>query len=165
MSPEHRARVEALNRQLLQHDSATETLARWRGVACAEVSACRIGDDERAADAETRALLEVGDGDLVRHRRVELLVDGTILSEADNWYVPARLTPEMNRCLDESRTPFGAVVRPLGFRRRTLDAEILAGAPGPYIIRHRAVLVLADETPISLVVEGYTRALLDVAAG
>ncbi len=44
---------------------------------------------------------------------------GHVLSEADNWYVPARLTPQMNRALDTSDTPFGAAVKALDFHRAT----------------------------------------------
>src|SRR5262249_23135272 len=64
-----------------------------------------------------------------------------VLSEADNWYVPARLTPEMNRLLETTDTPFGVAVQSLHFQRHTLSAELLwqpfpadwgmkAGTPG-----------------------------------
>ena len=46
-----------------------------------------------------------------------------VLSEADNWYVPSRLTPEMNRLLDTTDAPFGRVVQAVHFRRRTLDRK------------------------------------------
>ena len=47
------------------------------------------------------------------------------MSEADNWYVPARLTPEMNAFLDTTDTPFGKAVRPLQPYRKTLEAKLL----------------------------------------
>jgi hypothetical protein len=56
---------------------------------------------------------------------VRLTCGDRVLSEADNWYVPARLTPEMNRVLDTTDTAFGRAVQPLNFRRRTLSAKLL----------------------------------------
>jgi hypothetical protein len=56
---------------------------------------------------------------------VRLICGGHVLSEADNWYVPARLTPEMNRVLEATDTAVGRVVQTLNFRRRTLSAKLL----------------------------------------
>ena len=103
-----------------------------------------------------------------------------MLSEADNWYVPARLTAEMNRQLDNSDAPFGKVVQELQFKRRTLSSKLLwlplpdgwemmpAGAGNgtaalviPHaLLEHRALLTLQDGTPISEVVETYTSDIL-----
>jgi len=97
-----------------------------------------------------------------------------VLSEADNWYVPARLTPEMNRALETTDTPFGKAVASLHFRRHTLSAELIwsplpkgwemgAAASGSgtlpipaHLLEHRAVLALPGGEPISEVVETYT---------
>ena len=73
-----------------------------------------------------RRLLQVGAAEPVRYRRVRLACGDQILSDADNWYVPARLTAEMNHTLDETDTPFGAVVKPLDFRRRTIRSAGVA---------------------------------------
>jgi hypothetical protein len=94
-----------------------------------------------------------------------------VLSVADNWYRPGRLTGEMNHALDTTDEPFGLVVRPLGFHRVRLEARILVpdkdsgkDAPLPLsIIRHEALLEQADGTPFSLVVETYRRQALDEA--
>jgi hypothetical protein len=56
---------------------------------------------------------------------VRLICGDHILSEADNWYVPARPSPEMNRVLDKTDTAFGRAVQTLNFRRRTLSAKLL----------------------------------------
>jgi hypothetical protein len=99
-----------------------------------------------------------------------------VLSEADNWYVPGRLTPEMNQLLDTTDSPFGVVVRALHFQRHTLSSTLLwlplpagwemnatsvrdmiADQPMPSkLLEHRAVLTLPDGTPFSEVVETYT---------
>jgi hypothetical protein len=102
-----------------------------------------------------------------------------VLSEADNWYVPGRLTPEMNKLLDTTDTPFGRAVQTLHFKRRTLSSKLLwhplpegwemnaasinaAVVPMPTtLLEHRAVLTLPDGTPFSEVVESYTANVLD----
>jgi hypothetical protein len=104
-----------------------------------------------------------------------------VLSEADNWYVPARLTTEMNRLLDTTETPFGRAVQRLAPYRRTLEVRMLwaplpegwerqprqaaAAASVPLAIpdalfEHRAVLYTRDHTPFSEVHEVYQRDLL-----
>ena len=82
-----------------------------------------------------------------------------MLSEADNWYRPDRLTPAMNIALDTTERPFGVVVRPLGFHRTTLSTTFLPEGSG-YVLRHRAVLSAASGAAFSVVVETYTREVL-----
>ncbi len=53
---------------------------------------------------------------------MRLSCGGRVLSEADNWYVLARLTPEMNRLLGQATIPFGVPCR-RGFPRELLGAE------------------------------------------
>ena len=111
------------------------------------------------ADAAVRALLKVDAAERVRRRHVRLTCGGHMLSEADNWYVPARLTPEMNRTLDSSDTPFGTVVRALNFHRQTVATAQPRG--GATVLQVKAVLLTPDQVPISLVVENYSGELLD----
>ena len=128
------ARVEALalletfNDELLTHDSATFTLERWcdvhRLASPARIVAERMLLD-KPLSPEQRAELRIGPAESVRYRRVRLRCGPVVLSEADNWYVPARLTAEMNRQLDNSDAPFGKVVQELHFQRRTLSSKLL----------------------------------------
>lgn len=180
------ALLQSLNADLLSHDSATLVLDRWCAghamAAPAVIFAERVHGEEVAPTAEQRALLGVGPDQPVRARHVRLMCGAHVLSEADNWYVPARLTAEMNQTLDTSDTAFGRVVGPLHFRRRTLSAELLwsplpqgweSGVPLPpappgqalaipaHVLRHTALLNLPDGTPFSLVVETYGGAVLD----
>jgi hypothetical protein len=85
-----------------------------------------------------------------------------VLSVAHNWYVPGRMTPEMNRMLDTTDTPFGRVAMPLHFTRRRLAERRgpLPGCPGDTILAHRAALYLPDGKPLSTLVECYTHANL-----
>jgi chorismate-pyruvate lyase len=163
-----RAELRALDTDLLAHDSATLVLDRWcerlRLADPAKVVADRVENADKPVPAEVRAQLKVEATMAIGYRRVRLRCGASILSEADNWYVPARLTAEMNRTLETSDTPFGRVVRPLDFHRRTLSHRrlhlpypILADSP---VLEHRTVLELADGTPISFVVESYRGRLL-----
>ncbi|MDO7840857.1 hypothetical protein [Sphingomonas immobilis] len=182
------AMLQALELALVTQDSATLVLDDW----CAKhhlappgskVIAERQPGAEKPAPADVRASLHVGADEPIRHRLVALRCGGHTLSIADNWYVPSRLTPEMNRQLDSSDISFGRIVRPLDFRRTTLSSQILwkplpddwdSTAPSPRdtraklaipprVIENRAVLVLPDGTPFSHVVENYTGEVLAVA--
>jgi hypothetical protein len=180
------ARVEALavlqtlNADLLSHDSATLTLERWcdvhRLASPPRIVALRVPDVDKPPTPEQRRELAITATDPVRYRRVKLMCGAHVLSEADNWYVPGRLTPEMNKLLDTTDSPFGVVVRALHFQRHTLSSTLLwlplpagwemnatgardAGADQPMpskLLEHRAVLTLPDGTPFSEVVETYT---------
>src|SRR5882672_12240977 len=129
------ARVEAvallqtLNVNLLSHDSATLTLERWcdvhRLASPARIVAVRDTDREKPVSPEQRRELAVTPAEPVRYRRVRLLCGTVVLSEADNWYVPSRLTVDMNKSLDSTDVPFGRVVQALHFRRQTLSATQL----------------------------------------
>jgi hypothetical protein len=185
------ALLETLNAELLSRDSATLTLERWceshRLADPPRIVAIRIPDVERPASPQQREELGVTSTETVRYRHVKLLCGAVVLSEADNWYVPGRLTPEMNRLLDTTDSPFGKVVQTLHFQRHTLASELLwhplpdgwemrpaASAKGaeslvipPKLLEHRAVLTLPDGTPFSEVLETYTDGVLafpDVAA-
>lgn len=98
-------------------------------------------------------------------RHVQLLCGTAVLSAAKNWYVPARLTPAMNTALETTDTPFGAVIRPLGFRRERLESRRgrAPECPPGTVLSHRAVLRLADHRAISFVSECYTGAVLQKA--
>jgi hypothetical protein len=177
------AALQSLNVELLTHDSATATLEAWcashRLAAKPVVVARRVTGQDKPATPEVRAALQAGPEEPVRYRRVDLACGDKVLSQADNWYLPNRLTPEMNRLLDGSDTPFGRAVAALDFRRRTLSATLLnpplppgwemhaPPPPGraplrlaPDLLQHRAVLTTPDGRPFSLVVETYRREVL-----
>lgn len=174
------ALLQTLNADLLSHDSATETLEHWCGAHRLASPPHIVADRVRATDKlptpEQRRELRVTPADAIRYRRVRLRCGTVVLSEADNWYVPGRLSPEMNRLLETTDMPFGKVVSELQFRRHTLSAALLwlplpanwemnpAAAGGqavrlqvpPRVLEHRALLTLPDGTPFSEVVETYT---------
>ena len=184
------ALLQSLNADLHSHPSATLTLERWCGAhhlaGEAKVVAERVQGVDKPLPEDARKQLDIAPDEPVRYRRVQLACGGHVLSEADNWYVPSRLTDAMNRELDSSDTPFGKVVQPLHFRRQTLSADLLwsplpqgweTGAPLPamygvampiphHVLQHRAVLYDQANRPFSLVVESYTSEVLSfVPAG
>jgi chorismate-pyruvate lyase len=178
------ALLQSLNADLLSHDSATLTLDRWCAAhhlaEPAKIVAERMHDVDKPATPEQRELLGVSATEPLRYRRVRLKCGTRVLSEADNWYVPARLTAQMNQALDTSDIAFGRAVQALQFRRRTLSAELLwaplpqgweTSPPAPmrdgralevpaHVIQHKAVLTLPDGRAISEVVETYTAEVL-----
>jgi chorismate-pyruvate lyase len=178
------ALLETLNADLLSHDSATLTLERWcadhRLADPARIVAERVKDVDKPATDDVRAALDVKRDGPLGYRRVKLKCGDRVLSEADNWYVPARLTPDMNHMLDTTDTPFGKAVAALHFHRHTLSAELLwsplpkgweMGATAPeaaagalpvpdHVLEHRAVLTLTNGEPFSEVVETYTSEVL-----
>jgi hypothetical protein len=180
------ALLQSLNADLLSHDSATATLQRWcddHGLAPGQAIRARriVGVDKPAGEAERR-LLHAGLDTSVGYRRVQLACGDKVLSEADNWYLMGRLTPEMNRQLDATETPFGLVVKSMNYQRHTQSSALLfhplpdgwethpparfAGqgvlAIPANVLQHTALLTTPDGAPLSLVVETYTRAVLDI---
>ena len=181
--------LQTLNADLLSNASATLTLDRW----CAahklapegsKIVAQRVHGRDKPADASIRKLLAVGADEPVAYRRVRLACGDRILSEADNWYVPAKLTAEMNKTLDTSDVAFGRAVQALNFSRTNLSAKLLWSplpqgwemgadlsppATGsltlpPFLLEHHAVLKLPDGTPFSALIESYTSRVLDFPA-
>ena len=123
------ALIQTLNAELLASTSATRTLERWCQIHAlaepAQIVARRINGTETAASDAIRQDLHVSAEEPVHYRRVELRCGEHVLSIADNWYVPARLTPEMNQSLATTQTPFGKVVQPLSPHRETLAVKLL----------------------------------------
>lgn len=159
----------AFRHTLAANQSATVALEQW----CARqhianpatISAQTLDDSADPANAPTpaiRAALAVSDAEPLRVRHVRLSCGGVVLSDARNWYVPARLTEAMNRTLDTTRTPFGKVVAPGGLHRAPLPMGMAspASCPARSIHHETAVLRRDDGQPISLVSECYTRANL-----
>jgi chorismate-pyruvate lyase len=176
------AQLQTLNADLLSRDSATavlQALCDRRDPEAPRMRARRVEapDDPRAA-AAARRQLGAAANEPIRLRRVELICGETVLSRADNWYLPGRLTQEMNTQLDTTQTPFGVVVAALRFQRRTLSSRLLfqplpAGweaqgelafdgpaTPPPQVLQHHAVLQTPDGRPFSLLVETYTDRVL-----
>jgi hypothetical protein len=162
------AELAVLQRDLLSGASATAILGRW----CADhhladpprIVALRDPGAAAPAPPDVRRRLGAGPGETIAYRRVRLACGERVLSEADNWYLPARLTPQMNQTLDQTDTPFGQAVRALDFHRVTLAArrlwgESAAGEAPPEVLRIEALLVTGRGAPFAVVRETYRRDL------
>jgi hypothetical protein len=166
------ALIAALRSRILASHSATLALESW----CADyklagdphLTAERMPVADKPLTDAQRARLMIGPDEPVRYRRVRLACGGRVLSEADNWYVPARLTAAMNATLDETRTPFGRVVRPLAPVRNTVEvrSRVARGEPGPDdpLFEVDAVLSTGAGQPFCEVVETYLGSALPEAA-
>jgi len=179
------ALIQTLNAEILASRSATLSLENWcRDHRLAEepkILAHVVTGVNKAPMAEQRQRLEVSAQDEVKYRRVQLRCGTRVLSEADNWYVPSRLTSEMNRLLEVTETPFGKAVKELEPYRRTFAVKLL-WAPLPEgweresgkwpvatnntleipdaVFEHRAVLYTRDHIPFSEVNEVYQGQIL-----
>ena len=151
---------------LARHHSATSALEEWcvaeHLFARPDIRALKDTGAELAASPETRAALKVGPEERLGYRHVQLACGGKVLSVAHNWYVPARLTPDMNRALEGSDAPFGKVVAPLNYVREESPAHRggSSACPSGTVLTKGAVLRMPDGTPISLVIECYTGEIL-----
>ena len=177
------ALIEQLNGELLASRSATLTLEHWCSVhkmaPVPRVVALRDKAAHRLPTVDQRARLQVGPDEPLGYRHVLLTCGQHVLSEADNWYVPSRLTPEMNQALETSDTPFGRVILPLNVHRQSISVDRLWSPvpqdwinqprpdatqwtpPGPALFRHRALLITPQGLPIAEVEETYSRQALD----
>ncbi|WP_367027519.1 hypothetical protein ABZN20_09915 [Methylococcus sp. ANG] len=181
------ALIQTLNAELLASRSATLVLEKWcrdyRLATEPRIVAERVKGEDKAPDAEQLQRLGVASAAELKYRRVRLKCGERVLSEADNWYVPARLTAEMNRLLDATDTPFGKAVAALEPYRRAVSTRLpwlplpdgwaVAGRVGSTVqsrrrlaipaelLEHRAVLYTRDHLPFSEVHEVYQRDLLE----
>ena len=162
------ADMQAFDTTLLASRSATETLETWcrdhHLAADPRIVAHLVTGADKPLTAEQRQRLALGGHDAAKFRRVELQCGARVLSVADNWYVPARLTPEMNRQLETTDIPFGKAVAALEPTRQTVSVTRLwtdsRAAPPDALLELRALLYTRDRVPFSEVDEVYQRALL-----
>jgi hypothetical protein len=145
------ALIQTLNAEILATRSATATLERWcRDHAIApdpKIVARPLPGPGPAPTDEQRARLRIGPTDEVRYRRVQLRCGARVLSVAENWYVPSRLTAEMNGQLLNTDLPFGRVIEPLRPYRRPLGSELLwSPLPAGWERRSRSRSVIGNRT-------------------
>ncbi len=147
-----RTAVLSLHRKLLASASATAVL---REVFGDPVEIARVPGAAVPASQSQCVALAVADPGEVTHRRVMLMAAGRPVSDADLWYVPARLWPGMAATLLSSTTPFGAVVAPMQPSRENLAARVCT--PGEaYALHHEAILRVGNAA-IALVHEFYRK--------
>lgn len=181
------ALMQTLNADILAASSATQSLETWcrdhKMAADTRIVARVIAGIDKRPTAEQLQRLQARRVSDVTYRRVELRCGTHVFSQADNWYVPSRLTAEMNTLLETTETPFGKAVQPLQPYRRTFAVTLLwsplpagweqrrrvTGQPSgrakalevpKELFEHRAVLYTSDHQPFSEVHERYQGQLL-----
>ena len=186
------ALTQALNAEILAGSSATQSLEKWcrdHKMAADPIIVARVmAGVDKAPTSEQLQRLQVTTANDVKHRHVELRCGSHILSEADAWYVPSRLTADMNRLLETTETPFGRAIQSLRPYRRTFAVTLLwSPLPAGWeqqrparkqsseratplvlpkeLFEHRAILYTSDHQPISEVHERYQGQLLAFARG
>jgi hypothetical protein len=181
------ALIETLNAELLASRSATLTIEQWcadhKLAATPKIVARLDRTVDKPASDEQRKRLRVGDAEPIKFRHVQLSCGTQVLSIADNWYVPSRLTDDMNKILETTDTPFGKAVLSLEPTRETFSAALLwsplparwemgatvappaADSGGVLeipraLFEHRALLFDKAKVPFSEVDEVYQHAIL-----
>ena len=171
------ALIQDLNARLLASDSASKALEKW----CADrhivtnprISAKLLPGLYKPATPQLRVRLDVDNKEVLRYRRVHLFCGDHLLVEADNWYVPSRLTPGMNRILDTTDIPFGRAIGDLKPTRRTTRVNLLwsdNNIEKPLAIPARlfdqyVAIIGKDKTPLAEVVETYCGILVASSVG
>lgn len=128
-------RVVEFQNWLQDYDTATAALEAWcrRHHPCgADALAVTLLSDQPMPPGGYCGPLRLQAGETLHCRRVWLRWGDRVVSEAENWYVPQRLPPAMQRVLAEGIRPYGAVVAELRPRRATTimlsDEQIARGA-------------------------------------
>jgi uncharacterized protein YjiS (DUF1127 family) len=173
------AHVRELSDHLLHASTATEALHTWcaaRGLAAGPITALKQDPDQRRyPDDDMLDELRPERHERIAYRCVRLVRGLVVLSEADNWYIPDRLPPEVRDLLEATDVPFGAAIARLRPSRRTYFvrfAELSAAgevgtgggpaglSPSMPILEHKAVVLDRNRQPLSVVSERYCAALL-----
>jgi chorismate-pyruvate lyase len=146
---------------LIASPSATAILQRQCGTRGSIVAVKQPVRPRKVPKRLARAL-RLAPSEAVTYRRVRLTCDGVAFSEAENWFVPARLPPDMAAQLASGDTPFGRVVQPLRPSRQTLSATARwhKGYVPERFLRVEAIVSSGAGIPLSAVIETYRRAAL-----
>jgi chorismate-pyruvate lyase len=173
------ALVRELSEHLLHASTATEALHTWcaaRSLSAGPITVAKQAPDRPCyPDDDMLDELRLDRHERIGYRRVQLVRGQLVLSEADNWFVPDRLPPEVRELLETRNMPFGTAIAQLQPWRRTyfvrfaeLSAAWEAGAeessfvlsPAMTILEHKAVVLDRNRRPLAVVSERYRAALL-----
>ncbi|MBF9232207.1 hypothetical protein [Microvirga alba] len=182
--PDVEALIRELSARIAHARTATATLQVWceeHGLSQGPITAKRLHED-RTSTIGDEQLPELGalPDESICHRRVQLVRGGLPLVEADNWFMPSRLPPEMRGILETTDLPFGVVIAPLNPSRRTCSIRFRAPGDGrrgetslaahgdePWspetILEHRAVVISGRGIPLAVVREYFRAELVSFA--
>ncbi|NIX77022.1 hypothetical protein [Microvirga terricola] len=170
---ERDALIRELSERIVQAKTATASLLDWceeHGLSDGPIIARRLQDD-RTLSARDLSLPALGamSEELIRHRRVELARGDLPLVTADNWFLPSRLSAQMNEALDGTDLPFGAVIAPLDPARRNFAIHFNDPGDGEAwgpdtILEHQAVVIDGKGRPLAVVRERFQAALISFSS-
>lgn len=183
--------LEELHYELIRSSSATDVLEKW----CSkytiskdtvQIKVKKVEEKKYFPNVAIKKRLKINDDNELHYRHVKLYCGKYALSEAKNWYVPNRLTPEINYSLANTIIPFGKLIKELSPRRINIEAKFFFESQFDNIIkieneskplalsnlfneemnmprclfRHKALIYSDKGLPISEVHETYLRDLL-----
>lgn len=141
-----------LMQRIASADSMTECLRDWCDAFAIGSGTLRVvhatASGTIPANLHTRAALNLQPGETIRHRRIKLVYGDTELLEADNWYVPERLTEMANTLLEDTDTPFGIAISQHSQTRQTLSVET---PDQPHTSREALIPSAAWDAPLMIV--------------
>lgn len=177
--------VRSLSGRIMRARTAVEALHAWcdeRAIGAGPVRAIRRAQPTPSAPgAALVEALGLAAGEQLACRQVSLVRGGTILSDADTWYVPGRLLPPVCALVDGTDVPFGAAIAPLEPSRRTTflrfpepalrttgwgaagnpaGTEAVTLAPSAVVLEIEAVVLDWRRRPLAVVAERYRASLL-----
>jgi hypothetical protein len=160
------ALVWALNTRLIVGATATDTLLFWcheyglsHGPITVEV---RQFFAPAVVPDDVLPVLKLDPGDTIHYRQVQLMRGSLPLAAAENWYVPQRLSADMNDALIATNFPFGSVIAPLRPLRHTLAANLQPYAE--VILVHSAAILSQSGTVLAFVKESYFSDLVSLVS-
>jgi len=182
--PDVGERIQELSTCLINGSTATGTLQAWceeHHLSKGPISIiCRHHAPASRIDDDILDQLEARPREPIWYRRVQLVRGSLPLSEAENWFVPQRLPPEIAEVLATTDVPFGQAIAPLKPFRRTLSVRVPALRPGcsaeqlsgmcrierrlpAVVLEHEAVVLGKIGTPLAVVREHYRAELVSFA--
>jgi hypothetical protein len=160
------ALIQDLSARLISGATATETLLAWcdeHGLSDGPITVeIRQRFSPAVVPDDVLPALRLDPCEAISYRHVQLMRGSLPLAAAENWFVPQRLTADMNEALIRTNVPFGRVIAPLHPSRRTLAAHL---PPHSEIsLLHEAVILSNAGTALAFVKESYFSALVSFAS-
>jgi hypothetical protein len=160
------ALIQDLSTRLISGATATETLLAWcdeHGLADGPITVeIRQRFSPAVVPDDVLPALNLDPCEAISYRHIQLMRGSLPLAAAENWFVPQRLTADMNEALIRTNVPFGRVVAPLHPFRRTLAAHLPSHTET--ILVHKAVILSSAGAALACVKESYSLDLVSFAS-
>lgn len=165
--PDVRERVKELSARLIEGSTATGTLHAWceeHRLSQGPITVVRLHHAHAPEPPEDVLVkLETRPGETVWYRRVQLVRGSLVLSDAENWFIPQRLSPEAADILAATDIPFAVAIAPLKPFRCTLSVSFPVPTQADFsksVLEHEAVVLGEDGAPLAAAREKYRAELV-----